>query len=192
MAQSNGVAHKTQICFELGRGQAAIFVHSYQGEGYDESWERYRLSGKAGDPICTWEPEDNITDPMLIEDYWRRRGARRPRPAEDDEDEDDEADRDDDDEVEEPMTQSTVHAATGRPAKRKAKFPSQRPSGAPRRRGKKPCKRKAADRAALEVPPASLDMSERVAQCKERLLKRAGAEEMETAQVHVDGMTYVE
>ena len=165
-----------------------------QWANYDESWERYRISGNAGDPICTWEPEDNITDPLLIDDYWRRTGKRRPRPAEEqaDEDEDDEAGKGDDDEVEEPTTQPTAHAATGRPAKRKAKYPSQRPSGAPRRRGKKPCKRKAADRAAREVPPASLDMSERVAQCKERLLKRAGAEEMETAQAHVDGMTYVD
>ena len=110
-----------------------------------------------------------------------------------DEYEDDEAaDQGDDDEVDEPLTQPTAHAATGRPAKRKAKFPSQRASGAPRRRGKKPCRRRPDELAALEVPPTSLDMSQRVAQWKKTLLRRASAEEVEAAQQRVDGMTYVE
>ena len=134
----------------------------------------------------SWEPEEHILDDMLIEDYWRRAG--KPRPTMDAHEADEDAN--DEPDVAEPITQPT--AATGRPAKRKAKFPSQRPSGAPRRRGKKPCRRRPDELAMLEVPPASLDMSVRVAQCKERLLSRAGEEEEAAAQECVNGMTYVE
>ena len=61
---------------------------------------------------------------QMLEYVLRRLRQTRPRPAgeEADEYEDDEAaDQGDDDEVDEPLTQPTAHAATGRPAKRKAK-----------------------------------------------------------------------
>lgn len=130
----------------------------------------------------TWEPEANILDELLIEDYLRRTGKKRQEPMSDSSE----------DRMEEPITQPTMTAATmGRPAKRKPKFPSQRPAGAPRRRGKKPCRRRPEDFPMMEVPPASLSMCERAALCKERLLA-VSEDEAIAAQERVDSMTYVE
>ena len=63
--------------------------------------------------------------------------------------------------------------------------------GAPRRRGKKPCRRRPDDFPMLDVPAASLSMRERAALCKERLLAES-EDEVLAAQERVDSMTYVE
>ena len=156
-------------------------------EGYDANWEKYRIMGSVGDPICTWEPEENIEDPLLIRDYWKRSGKAPKQPVQEEDDGEEGEDC-----IVEPMTQPTAHAATGRPAKRQAKFPSKRLSGALTRRGKKPCKRRPEQIGALEVPLASLDIKKRVAQCKARLLQPADADAIEAAEERIDCLTYVE
>ena len=148
----------------------------------DESTEYLCKWEGWSDEYNSWEPEANILDELLIEDYLRRTGKERPEPMSDSSE----------DLMEEAVTQPTMKAAaTGRPAKRKPKFPSQRPAGAPRRRGKKPCRRRPDDFPMLEVPPASLSMCERATICKERLLA-VGEDEAVAAQECVDSMTYVE
>jgi hypothetical protein len=148
----------------------------------DESTEYLCKWEGWSDEYNSWEPEANILDELLIEDYLRRTGKERPEPMSDSSE----------DLMEEAVTQPTMKAAaTGRPAKRKPKFPSQRPAGAPRRRGKKPCRRRPDDFPMLDVPAASLSMRERAALCKERLLAES-EDEVLAAQERVDSMTYVE
>jgi hypothetical protein len=150
----------------------------------DEGWEYLvRWEGYAS-KYDTWEPEDHILDELLISDYWRHAGKGRSQvPLAS-------AKGEKCSSIEAPLTQSG--ASIGRPAKRKAKFPAQQPSGAPRRRGKKPCHRRPEELATLEIPPATLDIGERVAACKERLLRQEGREEAaKVAQADADTMTYV-
>ena len=44
----------------------------------------------------------------------------------------------------------------------------------------------------MEMPPQSLDMAERIAQCKEHLLQPVGESDIQAAQERLETMTYVE